>query len=247
MDSMERIFERSKSYHTAAVSDVLSENGASTSEEFVWQHSVCVLELTRWICAEHDIDTTDVEKSLTAAALFHDAGWVAMRHSGQMPAVKLLSRPGDMTLRKGSEKVLRSESTDLLDRNDLESACRYILDMAVTRPETAVARALSDAENLEEMGLIGVIRQIRLGLVTGKSARGILAGWHRQQEYHYWEARIGTGLQFEISRRLARDRLERMGAFFDLLRREMDLDDLGDISSRLRTRSKTGKRLPETT
>lgn len=234
---MERIFERSKSYLTVAMAETLAGDGAKVAEDFVWDHSLRVLDLAQRICHEHQVDVESETAALTAAAMYHDAAWIALLREGTIPPAKLLSRPSDVGMRKMSANVLRQEVADVMDRRDLELASRYIVELAATRHESPVMQALADAENLEEIGLIGVIRQVRQGLLSGKSARRVLEGWHRQQEYHYWEARIGAGLNYDVSRRLARNRLERMGVFFDLLQQEVELEDLKEICSREPARS----------
>jgi len=115
MNPMERIFERCRAYLTVSLADSpTTSSGARFKEEFVWDHSVRVWELTRRICAQEEISLGEDELALASAALFHDAGWIAKMRNNQIPPTELLSRPGDLALRRLSADVLRSQTADIL-------------------------------------------------------------------------------------------------------------------------------------
>jgi hypothetical protein len=57
----------------------------------------------------------------------------------------------------------------------------------------------------------------------------VLEVWQRQQEYHYWPARIKTDFTFDAARRLAMMRVEHSRQVFELLERELDLNDLSSL------------------
>ncbi len=127
----------------------------------------------------------------------------------------------NLSERRLSERVLRNELGELFDRRDMEEACGFVMEMSPAKPSTPLGKALSDADALEEIGLLGVLRQVRGAVVNSKSESHLLRVWRRQQEYHYWEARIRTGFYLDFSRELAMERLDRMGHFFDVLEEEL--------------------------
>ena len=87
------------------------------------------------------------------------------------------------------------------------------------------AQVLAEAESLDDIGAVTVLRQFRQYHAEGRPITQMIATWTRQQEYRYWELRI-SDFRFETTRELARARLEALGAYFLALTRELNGTDV---------------------
>jgi len=163
---------------------------------------------------------------ITVCCLFHDAGWVDLVKSGQIPPAEVYATAADGALFKRSAQIVCDQVGSLLPARTLEKVVWALSEMKSPRPELSETLLVADADNLEDFGLLGFMFQVRGAQSSGKSATQLLAGWHRQQEYHYWEARINNALFLETSKTIAHRRLETLGQTFDLLDREIHLEDI---------------------
>ena len=80
-------------------------------------------------------------------------------------------------------------------------AIRQCSDRETTLPE---ARVLADADNLDDVGVLYVLRQFRQHQADGRSLEQLITSWSRQQEYRYWDARLNDGFHFERDARAGR-------------------------------------------
>lgn len=88
------------------------------------------------------------------------------------------------------------------------------------------AQLLSEAENLDDVGVTHILRQFRQYQADGRPLKQLFESWARQQEYRYWEARLNDGFRFDTTRQLARERLRAVEAFMAALARDLQGTDL---------------------
>jgi hypothetical protein len=201
-----------------------------TAPELVFDHSVRVLETARFLLKDATLIShrTD-EIILAAAAMFHDAGWIDLVRNGLLEVGQVYGRPADADILARGGKVAGEVLVKLLPLRIVERAVEIIADLKNPRPDLPEVKLIADAENLEDFGLLGIVSQIRIAQGFGKSNQQVLDVWHRQQEYHYWEARIKAAFHLDLSRKIAAHRLEKMAGIFDQLNEEMTLDDVRDL------------------
>lgn len=228
MDQIENILQLGKSYLTSGWSTGKSAARTSRiSPELVFDHSVRVLATAKRLLHDPEIPGKTVDELvLTAAAVLHDTAWVDMVKTGQIQATEIFCRPVDAEFCRRSAQIACDLAGGILPGRTLDKIVQAISEMKAPRPSLPDALLLADADNLEDFGLLGLTRQIRMAQATGKSTGQILETWHRQQEYHYWEARIKNALHLNLSKAIAARRLENMGKAFDLLRREIEFEDV---------------------
>lgn len=221
MALLNNIMERAAHYLTTGW-PTDSGRGGRGAPEVVYDHSQRVLHFAGTLRKEAEkVDTKIDETILTASAMFHDAGWVDLVRQGNLQVGQIFSRPADNIILERGALVACEMLSDLLSIRQLETVTEVITGLKMANPERIEARMISDAENLEEFGLIGVFREVRAAQAAGKSSRQILEGWNRRQEYHYWDARIRSAFHFETTRVIARERLTTMSHIYELLCREI--------------------------
>jgi hypothetical protein len=230
MAEIKDIVECARTYLTSGWVVGSGRGGSRVRPEVIFDHSTRVLELAKRLnrdsaMAEAKID----ELILTASALFHDAGWIELVKAGTLTPGEIYSRPADAdVLGRGAQSAC-DQLGKLLSARQLEKVTMVIAGLKQSEPDQPETILIADAENLDDFGLSGIFQQVRAAQSCGKSNRQILESWARQQEYHYWDARIKSALHLETSRKIAGQRLGTMGEVFDLLRRELDLDDMESL------------------
>ncbi|MFA5863817.1 MAG: HD domain-containing protein [Phycisphaerae bacterium] len=232
--SNEAILERARNYLCSGWSGSRATGGSSAkiSPEVVYEHSVRVLELSKLLARDPSLSENQVDGDvLSASALFHDAGWIDLVRKGQLHPSEIFSRPADTELYQRGAQVACEQIGKLVAARTLKKIVTVITELKNTRPSLSDSILIGDADNLEDFGLLGFTFQVRAAHATGKSTRQLIEGWHRQQEYHYWEARVKKALRLETSKSIARRRLDSMGMIFDLLCQEIDLEDVKDFFS----------------
>ena len=204
---------------------VRAETGISDS--WLWEHTERVLALARMISVLPDFgeDKPD-ETVVTVAALYHDVGWAIQFREGLVQRWNLLSRPTSDAQREMAATALRESAGGLLDDSVLEAAAAAIRECNNRYTSLPEAQALAEAENLEEVGVTYLLRQLRHSHNNGRAIRQLIQGWSRQLEYKFWDARINDCLRFDTTRRLAHARLGDVGTFMKALARDCDGEDL---------------------
>jgi hypothetical protein len=108
----------------------------------------------------------------------------------------------------------------------LELATRGIRECNDRATGLIEAQLLAEADHLEEIGPQAIRLMERKNRSEGKTLDDLIATWERQEEYHYWQARIKESFRFPSVRRLAERRLDALRRFMTDLRAVVRLDDL---------------------
>lgn len=166
--------------------------------------------------------------ALATAAWFHDVGWAVQYRAGDVPQTQVLARPTSDGQREQAVNELTQRCGSLLIPEVLGLACEAIRQCNLRNASLPEAQVLADAENLDEIGMIYVLRQFRQNLPDGRGLKHLLQNWTRQRQYHYWEARIER-LRFRVSRQLAHQRLAEIERWMTMLQAEIQSADLAAI------------------
>jgi hypothetical protein len=204
--------------------------GDARRDLWLWEHAERVMRLTQMVAALPQVGGQSADRTaLAAAALFHDAGWVLELHQGRLERWQLLTRPTNEIQRELGAAMLMEEAGNLLPGPTLRLASEAIRQCNDRSTELLEARVLAEAEALDEMGMMYVLRQFRQYQAEGRPLRQLVDSWQRQKEYRYWEVRLQDGFRYESTRELARRRLEAVDAFMTALRRDLDGEDLARV------------------
>ena len=86
---------------------------------------------------------------------------------------------------------------------------------------------LSDARNLDDMGMVGIFNEMRRYVVHGRGVSEALASWKRKLDYDYWKARLRESFRFDSVRQIAQQRLQGAEQYMKQLELENRAGDLG--------------------
>ncbi len=199
----------------------------NTADTWLCEHSERVQRLALQIAALPALRHLNVDGSaLAAAALFHDAGWVVEYHQGKWKRWQLLTRPTSDIQRELGAALLKEEGAPLLSAQSTRLACEAIRQCNSRQARSAEAQVLAEAEALDEVSTLHVLRQFRLYQGEGRPIQQLVDTWKRQREYRFWDSRLADGFRFELTRELARRRLADVDAFLGGLARDLGGTDL---------------------
>jgi len=144
---------------------------------------------------------------LIAATYFSDAGLAHFLRAKEAAAKLAISDANDNDLLDFCTQIVEEKLKDVIDEAKIEKINRIITescDRFTRRPEAMI---LSDARNLDDVGVTGIFNEFRQLVFRGKGVSDALQSWKRKVDYGYWQARLKEGFRFESVRKLAERRL----------------------------------------
>ncbi len=196
-------------------------------DPWLWEHATRVMHLAQTLGAWSELGGHAPDPTVLAVAgLFHDAGWALECRQGRYARWQVLTRPTNDLQRELSAAVLLEELNPLLPGPLLRQACEAIRQCNDRRTTLLEARVLADADALDEMGMVYILRQFRQYEAEGRPLQQLVDTWQRQKEYRYWELRLADGFHWDATRALARARLASIDAFMKALERDLAGADL---------------------
>lgn len=204
----------------------------TNSDLWLWEHTERVLRLTQMIAGLPDIGGEPDLAALGAAALFHDAGWIVEYQQGKWKRWQLVSRPTNDKQRELGAALLQEEAAPLLAGPTARLAVDAIRQCNNHRTQLLEARIIAEAEALDEIGTIYLLRQFRLYQAEGRPLQQLVDSWQRQSEYQYWDLRLND-FRWDFTRELARRRLAAVDTFVQALRRDLHGEDLRQLLNTL--------------
>jgi hypothetical protein len=106
----------------------------------------------------------------------------------------------------------------------VEETTRLLVEVRQRNPESAVARLLAVAINLEDFGVIGLVEQTIAITRQGGGVSQVADGCEKREQYGYWEARLKDGFHFDQTRAIAKKRLDHTRRVAGLLMAELRED-----------------------
>ncbi len=225
MDVREAVWRQAESDLTIRAAD-------GRIEGFIWEHAqrVCVSAVAIADLLGMHPSASDREV-LVAAALYQDAAWAVQFAEGSSSRADILAKPLTMVQREISADKSSDALKDIFAAKRLETVARIIREAGARKTTNMTAQVLADATNLDSIGPLALFQLIHKQLDDGRAVRAILETWDRQQEYHFWPARIKESLRSEPVRRIARQRLEVLSTFMDALRKHANAEDLTEATA----------------
>ncbi|MCH8807784.1 MAG: HD domain-containing protein [Planctomycetes bacterium] len=202
-------------------------DGETRSESWLCEHSERVMRAARMIAklpevAAREPDVTAVQ----VAGLFHDAGWAVQVRQGRLDRWQILSRPTNDIQRELGASLLKDEVAHMLPAETARRAIEAVRQCNDRHSDLIEAQVLAEAENLDDIGVMYLLRQFRQYQAEGRPLEQLLASWQRQHEYRFWEARVADSFRFDLTRDLARARLKAVAQFMGVLGIEQTAGDL---------------------
>jgi HD superfamily phosphodiesterase len=196
-------------------------------DTFLFDHSVRVMGVAERLSGCREVRAWRLDRfALSAAALFHQAATVRLEEERRTSTVYAAATMSAEDVKQYSAELAGDRLAGRLPQRQLEfvqEVIRHAHDAAGNIPESKI---LSDADSLDDIGALGIWRDLMRNILEGHAVDEAVRTWQRREEYGYWEARMREALQLETSRRLAAGRLAAARAFMQQLARERDASDI---------------------
>jgi 5'-deoxynucleotidase YfbR-like HD superfamily hydrolase len=208
--------------------DLVIDFGQGQEDVFLWEHTERVTRTTAQIAARApELRGNEVDlQVLTAAALYHDAGWIVQLRDEAVARTGILCSPLSDLQRDLGASLMEQRLAGLLPAGVLRRAGECIRQLQRRDVAAPEAQILYDADTLDQVGTLVLCRLLRRYGFEGKGLQAFLDTWKSQQEYGYWKARLES-FRFASVRKLAEGRFAALKSYMSALLREHDGDDLG--------------------
>ena len=173
--------------------------------------------------------TTIDRPCLVTATYFVESGHTL---STTEPVTPGASAPPDINntdVCAASIRIVTKQLANVLNETQIEKVNKIIIESSNRFTTMIEAMILSDARNLEDLGTVGLLHELRRNMLQGKSISDLLDSWKCKIEYGYWQARIKESFRFDPVRKIAEQRLAAAAAFMEQVAVENKAHDLDDI------------------
>ena len=196
-------------------------------DTFLFDHSMRVMQVADRLSSCREVRSWRLDRfALVVAALFHQAATVRLEEERRSSTVYAAALMSAEDVKEYSAELAGDRLTGRLPARQLECVQEIIRHAHDADTDIPEAKLLSDADSLDDMGTLGVWRDLRRSIMEGRGVEDAVRTWQRREQYGYWEARLREALRLETSRRLAAGRLGAARAFMAQLGCERDASDL---------------------
>lgn len=205
---------------------------SGNEDNWLWDRTLRILRNVEIICRLPELARQAISIDrycLIAAAYFSETGTV---QGSAAPGGWVPSNPADgnrIDLCNLSAKVVTKKLNGVISDSRIEKTVTIIQESSDRFTEMTEAMILSDARNLEDMGIVGLLYEFRRNMILGKGVSDLLESWKCKIEYGYWQARIKESFRFDALRQIAQQRLAFAATLMDHLAAENDVCDLEEI------------------
>jgi hypothetical protein len=205
------------------------------SDNWLWDRCSRVARNVEFICKLPELEDPQAAVdnwSLKTAVYFADAGFaICSSQTGSQAVIydSLVDLGGTQELLELTRSVLFDRLTGHVNNAELEKVFKIISESYKRQTPLQEAKILSDARSLEDLGIIGMVTQIRRLVIQGKCISELLAGWKRKRDYQYWPARIEEGFHYQSVKNIAVQRYKYMENFITQLNIENNAKDIDEI------------------
>jgi len=196
-------------------------------DTFLFDHSVRVMRVADRLAQCEEAAGWRMDRfALAAAALFHQAATVRLEEERRTSTVYAAATMSAEDVKHYSAELAGDRLRGRLPPRQLELVQEIIRRAHDASADLAEAKILSDADSLDDIGALGIWRDLRRYCLEGRAVDEAVRAWRQRETYGYWEARVRDLFNLETSRRLAEARLASARVFMEQLARERDGADV---------------------
>lgn len=202
-----------------ARADLVVQTDRGEEDVFLWEHSSRVARYASQIVSLPTVRSAAPDEiAVMAAALYHEAGWIARLKRGDVLRSDILVHSVLEDHWEEGAAMLERSLVEVVPADSLARASHAIRVSAARDSDCIEAQILTDADHLDEFGIISLWSTVRRGHIDGKGVQAALETWRRRKEYRFWDARLKDSFHFAPVRAVARRRL----ALLDEVMQELD-------------------------
>jgi HD superfamily phosphodiesterase len=196
-------------------------------DTFLFDHSLRVMRVAERLAACREVRAWRMDRfALAVAALFHQAATGQLEEERRTSTVYAAATMSAEDVKHYSAELAGDRLRGKVPARRLELVQEIIRRAHDATIDLAEAKVLSDADSLDDMGALGVWRDLRRHVLEGRSVADASRAWEQREQYKYWVTRVRDVFNLATARRLAESRLGAARAFMQQLASERDAADL---------------------
>lgn len=198
-------------------------------EQSLWDRAQRLAQNIESICRLDEITGSSLPIDIlcvTSAAYWSDAGLA--EHLGSKEHREYLNTfdTNNHSFLERSTEILAEKLAGLIDAQIIDKISQIITESAEANTQMTEAKILSDARNLDDMGVTGIVNDIKRCSANGKGILDIIKNWQRKIDYGYWQARLKDSFRFDSVQKLAEQRINSAEHFMNQLQTEASARDI---------------------
>ena len=198
-------------------------------DRFLFDHAVRVMRVAERLSHCREVRQWRIDRfALQVAALFHQAATVRLDEERRTSTVYAAATMSAEDVKEYSAELAGDWLRGRVPGRQLARIQEIIRRAHDASIDLAEAKILSDADSLDDIGALGVWRDMRRYILEGRAVADTVRAWQQREQYGYWEARLREAFNLETARRLAERRLEAARRFKEQLAVEREALDLAD-------------------
>jgi hypothetical protein len=226
MPELEPIIEVAKSV-------LIGRSPLGREDTFLFDHSMRVKVVAERLSQCREVRDWRMDRfALSVAALFHQAATVRLDEERRTSTVYAAATMSAEDVKEYSAELVGDRLRGKLPDRQLELIQEIVRRAHDATADLAEAKVLSDADSLDDLGALGVWRDLRRYVLEGRAIEEAIRAWERREQYGYWDTRARDVFNLATARRLAESRLSAARAFMKQLARERDVSDLAEEDSK---------------
>jgi len=206
---------------------LVGQSPLGREDTFLFDHSLRVMRVADKLSQCREVGAWRMDRfALSVAALFHQAATVRLDEERRTSTVYAAATMTAEDVKQYSAELASDRLKGKLPPRQLELVQEIIRRTHDAGATLSEAKVLSDADSLDDIGALGVWRDLRRCILEGRGVEDAARTWQRREEYGYWQARIRDAFFLATARRMAENRLASARVFMQQLARERDASDL---------------------
>ena len=196
-------------------------------DTFLFDHSLRVMRVAERLASCREVRAWRMDRfALAVAALFHQAATGRLEEERRTSTVYAAATMSAEDVKLYSAELAGDRLRGKVPARPLELVQEIIRRAHDATIDLAEAKVLSDADSLDDIGALGVWRDLRRHVLEGRAVADASHAWEQREQYGYWATRVRDVFNLATARRLAESRLGAARAFMQQLASERDAADL---------------------
>ena len=198
------------------------------SNSWLWDRAKRLLRIVSIICDLPELTVPDLpidRLALNGAVYFCHAA-LAESEGSKNRKTKDSPEPNRLDSTKISARIAAEKLHGQLSEQKINKISGIILESGNKLTNLNEAKILSDAQNLDDMGIVGIFSLLRNSSLRGKGPLDVLRSWKKKIDYGYFQARLNESFHFESVKGIAEKRFEHTETFMSRLQDECSAKDI---------------------